>query len=1507
MFGRVEDTYKLLPIQRGMIFHNLSATEGGVYIGQIVSRLSRDIDIRAFEQAWRRIVERHAVLRTSFLWEGLDEPRQRVSDHIDLSIEMQDWTNVHSEDEQRELAVYLAKDRNRGVDLNRPPLMRLALLELAGGEHLFIWTHHHALLDGRSRVIVLREVSQLYEALLAGREPDLPSTTEYRDYIDWFYTQDWSSAKQYWQRLFDGYVPSVSVVSLMRAERPTGGEKYGTCAIALSSDLKGSLLAMAQHHKVTVNIILQAVWALQMSRYAGDPDVIFGETRACRRPVFEGAPSVVGVLMSTLPMRLHVAPEKRFNRLLQDLREQHVALRKYEHTPMSDIREWSGITKTAELFESLIVFEEHDLDSALRRDQCVLWRGGIRRSIPTHYPLTIVGYNKPELSLQLLHDRELIGDSAAQRMARHLSTLLQAAANDSDAACRDLSMLDEEERRCVVSEWNQTSREFPREQVLAELFEEQVEARPDAVAMESGEQKLSYGELNRRANRWANYLISLGVGPDERVVLCAGRSMEALVAMLGILKAGGAYVPLGPTQPGARLQLLMAEIQPAAVLIESGSEEELAPGCPVLKLNSERTEAALERTPSRNPEKRANAENLAYVIYTSGSTGRPKGVAVTQRGVVRLVKGADYAELGPDEVVLQLTSLTFDVSTFEIWGSLLEGGTCVVMSESVPTARQIGRTIARHQVTTMWLTAPLFNAVVDESVEELAGVRQLLVGGEALSVKHIETARASLRGTDLINGYGPTEATCFACSYQIKAASYDPTRGIPIGKPISNTTAYVLDEAQELTPVGIEGELFIGGVGLARGYWKRPGATAERFVPNAFGEEPGSRLYKSGDRVCWREDGILEYIGRRDDQVKIRGFRIELGEINACLERHAAVHQAALLVLNDDAGSKVLTAYVVTKAKPGPSAFELRDYLRQSLPDYMVPSRFVMVDAMPLTASGKVDRKTLSRLGNTQSDVDQSYVAPRTPGEETLAGIWGDVLRKPRVGIHDNFFELGGDSLSIFRTLARVRRAFDVELPVRAVFENPSVAALLPAIEAARQTGETGPAPVVRSYSRNRPLPLSFNEEVLWLMAQFYPAYLSFNTQMAARLHGRLNFHALELSLNEIVRRHEILRTSFGAANSQPSRTIAASLTLTPLKVDLRHIPADEQDSTVRRLAIEEANVAFDLSKGPLLRVKVLELAEDESALLLTLHHIISDGWSLMLLSRELKTLYGAYSEGRAVSLPGLDIQYTDYAIWKRDWLQGEALDRLGAFWRERLKEITSPLRLPLDHPGFALPGLKEETLPFSISEEQTEALRGFARENGVTVFTILLAVFKLLLYRLAGAGDVVVAIPVDERNRAEFEGVMGLFVNLVVTHTHMNGNSSFAELLERVFQGTQESFAHQDLPFAMVEQISGNHDLGRIIFDYLNGPDLAVDLPGLETTPFSVRGDRPFATDLILFAHEKSGSIDCSFIYKKDLFYHQRMLDMAHRFVNLISQVLESPRRGIHEYESERALTTTR
>ena len=1053
--GNIEDFYPLSPAQQGILFHSLYQPESGVYFGQLLCVLRGDLNVSALRNSWQKVVERHPILRTCFVWENLKEPVQAVRKQAGLSWQQMDWRSLSASAQQQQLETFLKADREQGFDLKSAPLIRITLAQLETDSFQFILSHHHLVLDGWSLAIVLEEVFAFYQAFSQGEELHLKRPRPYRDYIAWLHQQDLSAAESFWRQTLKGFAAPTAIG---RGNIVAGNrlESSGEQQVIFSATATAALQSAARQHQLTLNTLVQAAWALLLSRYSGEEDVVFGTVVSGRPPELMGAESVVGLFVNPLPVRVKIDPQDSILSCLKELQAQQVEARQYEYSPLVEVQGWSEVPRSLPLFESFVVFENYPSDASLQEKIQNLKVENIRSWETTNYPLTVMAMPGAQLTLKIGYSSSLFEDAAIARMLGHLHTLLEEMTANPERKLSELSLLSAAERQQLLVPWNDTQADYPRNSSIHELFAAQTERTPDAVAAICENEQLTYRELNAKANQIAHYLQSLGVKPEVLVGICLERSLSMLVAILGILKVGAAYVPLDPAYPQERRSFMLADAKVPVLLTQKNLLETLPEhSAKVVCIDAEWQEICREI--DRNPAVKVEAENLAYVLYTSGSTGTPKGVLGTHRGTVNRCFWNPYPFIESD-ICCQKTSLNFVDSVWEIFAPLLHGlPTVIIRDRSVKDINQFLQTLSKQKVTRLVLVPSLLRAILDAFPDldrRLPQLKYWICSGETLPIELCQQFREQMPQRVLINLYGSSEVAA-------DVTWYDATHcveKVPIGRPIANTQIYLLDRNLQPVPIGVPGEIYVGGDGLAKGYLNRPDLTSEKFISNPFGQEKldfvgnyhQKLLFKTGDIGCYLPDGNIEFLGRGDSQVKIRGFRIELGEIEAALSQHYSVSTAAVLLQENAPGSQRLVAYLVPNSgfrNQHPELIsELRSFLKQKLPDYMVPSAFMLLDALPLTPNGKIDRLALSQRCDYVSD-ETAFTEPKTPTEKEIAEIWTALLGLEKVGTNQNFFDLGGHSLMATQLISRVRSCFGVELALCDFFAAPTIQNLAELIE----------------------------------------------------------------------------------------------------------------------------------------------------------------------------------------------------------------------------------------------------------------------------------------------------------------------------------------------------------------------------------------------------------------------------------------------------------------------------
>jgi amino acid adenylation domain-containing protein len=1033
----VEDVYVASPLQQGLIFHGLLAPESSAYSVQIICDLEGKLDVAVLRRAWQCVFERHSVLRTCFVWEDVGEALQVVRKEIELPWREIDWRRMSKEEQEKRMQSVVEEDRRKRFEFSQAPLVRISLVRLSERRAKLVWCHHHSLLDGWSASIVFKEALNFYNALIDGQQLRLPPARPYSDYIAWLQQQDLASAERFWRERLKGFMNPTPLINGQRGlssadsqSESTDSQSYGEF-ISLSTETTVALKSLAREHQLTLNTVMQGAWALFLSRYGGVTDVVFGAVVSGRPPELNGVEEMVGLFINTLPVRVRINEREKMLGWLRQLQAEQVEMRGYEYSPLVEVQGWSDIPRGLPLFETMMVFENYPIKSSKQEHEERLQIKNVGSIEKTNYPLSFTVIPADKLVLQLSCDTGYFTKEQVGRMLQHVGRIVEEMAAHPHAQLHELSMLTWAERDEQLVEWNQTKRVYEGAAALPELIEAQVARTPEQVALRYQGELVTYGELNRRANQLAHYLRALGVGAETLVGIMVERSVEMVVGLLGILKAGGAYLPLDPAYPRERLNFMLADAEVAVLLTESQLCERVAlAGARVVCLDTEANKIAEQS--GENLASEVAAANLAYVIYTSGSTGKPKGVAITHGSAVVLMHWSGEVFSGAELAgVLASTSICFDLSVFEIFVPLSYGGS-IVLAENVLELPHLREATA----VTLINTVPSAMAELVRVGGVPASVRTVNLAGEPLQNVLVQRVYEQPSIERVLNLYGPSEDTTYSTYSAVEKGS---SAAVTIGSPVANTEVYLLDAQLELVPVGVVGEIYLGGEGLARGYMKRAESTAERFVPHRYSARGGARLYRTGDLGRRLADGRIEYLGRVDQQVKVRGFRIELGEIEAVLSRHPELREAVVTVREETVRGPELVAYVVAEGEAAPSSGELREYLGAKLPVYMIPQSFVFLSSLPLTPNGKLDRRALPAPAPMSSEREGNFVAPRDMTEFQMVQVWEDILDIRPVSVNDNFFHLGGHSLLAVRMVAQVEKRLRCRIPLAALFEEPTI------------------------------------------------------------------------------------------------------------------------------------------------------------------------------------------------------------------------------------------------------------------------------------------------------------------------------------------------------------------------------------------------------------------------------------------------------------------------------------
>jgi amino acid adenylation domain-containing protein len=1467
------------------------------------------LDISALDRSLNEIVRRHEALRTTFAIEN-GEPIQVTAPRLTIGMPVVDLQELPLDKRELRARQMMTEDAKRPFDLAQGPLLRAALLRLGPQHHILLVTMHHIVSDGWSMGVFFQELSVLYQAYASGEKSSLPELPiQYKDFAVW--QRQWLQGKSlatqlsYWKQQLEA-APLLELPT-DHPRSPAQTYRGARHSLPLSKPLSDALTRLSHQENVTLFMTLLAAFQILLQRYTGQSDITVGSPIAGRHQIeVEG---LIGFFLNSLVLRTDLSDNPSFPDLLARVRQ--VALAAYTHQDLpfekllEELRPDRDLSRTPlfQVFFNMLEFEE---DKALNLP-------GVAAELlefdepASNFDLTLyAGDRDGAIWLSLVYNSDLFEPTTISRLLGHFHTLLEAITANPQQRISSLPLFSEAERDQTRARRNPIAPvnsfiEFTKEDIeqsISARFEKLVNVNPNQVAVKTRNYRWTYAQLNRAANQIAQTILRSCDSGDERIALLFEHDAPMIAAILGVLKSGNAYVPLDLTHPKERLAHILEDSR-ATALLTTRNTAAVAKMLTTGPLNIIDIDEIDDAVSTANLDLPILPNALAYILYTSGSTGQPKGVMQNHRNVLHHI--ANYTNslhLNFDDRLTLISSYGFDAAVMDMFGALLNGATLypIDLKEEDPTtllARMVGEKITiYHSTPTVYRY--LFGSLTGKA--DLSAIRLAVIGGEEVLKKDVDLFRRHFSVNAIfVNGLGPTEST-LALQYFINHDTQVIGNIVPVGYAVEDTEILLLNEAGEQTE--IYGEIGIKSGHLALGYWQKPEITEAAFVPDPQGGT--TRIYRTGDMGRLISDGTIAFTGRKDFQVKIRGVRIEPGEIEATLSQHPGVRECVVLAREDDLDEKRLVAYIVANQQAS-SVHDLRRFLKEKLPNYMVPSAFVYLDALPRTPNGKVDRRALPSPDQSVIGLEGRYVAPRSYAEEILVGIWEEVLKLERVGIHDNFFDLGGHSLLATRVISRLGKAIQIELPLRALFEAPTIAGLAKGVEESQRATQNITRLVVPVVSRDGDLPLSFAQERLWFLDQLEPGSTVYNLANGMRLKGTLRAAALEQSLNEIVRRHEALRTTFKSVEGSPRQVVTSGLTLALPVVDLSNLSAAEREAEAQRLADEENQRAFDLGRGPLLRAKLLRLGREDHVLLLNMHHIVSDGWSMGVLFRELSVLYEAFRKGERAPLADLPVQYADYAVWQREWLQGEVLETQLSYWKTQLANITA-LQLATDRPRPAVQAFRGARQSLVLSEDLTDKLKVLSRKEEITLFMALLAAFQILLHRITGQDDIVVGSPIAGRTRSEIEGLIGFFLNSLVLRTDLSGNPTFKEVLVRVRQVALGAYEHQDVPFEkLLEELRPERDLSRtplfqVFFNMLNVGGPMVELSGLKIETLS-HSEVESKFDLTIYVREHNRALHFNLIYNADLFDADRMAEVLQQYQALLSQVVEDPDQRIRSY----------
>ncbi|WP_332276277.1 plipastatin non-ribosomal peptide synthetase PpsC [Bacillus subtilis] len=1464
----IQDIYPLSFMQEGMLFHSLYDEQSRAYFEQASFTINGQLDLERFQKSMDAVFDRYDIFRTAFIYKNVAKPRQVVLKQRHCHVHVEDISHLNEKDKEHCTEAFKEQDKSRGFDLQTDVLMRISILKWAPDHYVCIWSHHHILMDGWCLGIVIKDFLHIYQALGKGQFPDLPPVQPYGTYIKWLMQQDREEAAEYWKKRLQHFEKASPLPK--RTDQMSDGTLQ-QITFTIPEKETSELQKIAAACGATLNTVFQALWGIMLQKFNRRDDAVFGSVISGRPSELKDVENMVGLFINTIPIRVQ-SDFLSFSDLVSGMQKDMTEAEAYSYFPLYDIQAQSALKQ--ELIDHIIVFENtptqqeiEELNQAGSFDFSVK---DFEMEEVTNYRCSVKVIPGRTLYVRIHFHTGAYQPNMMSEIKDYLQHMISDVISDPSLPVSKMTLLDEDKTRKIVSQNNRTVSVSPEAPTLHGLFERQAAVTPERPAIRFSGGSLTYAELDMYASRLAAHLTERGVTNESIVGILSERSPDMLIAVLAVLKAGGAYLPLDPAYPKERLSYMLKDSGASLLLTQ--------PGCSAPNFSGEMLEVDMTSLASEKAENHeftpADGGSLAYVIYTSGSTGQPKGVAVEHRQAVSFLTGMQHQfPLSEDDIVMVKTSFSFDASVWQLFWWSLSGASAYLLPpgwEKDPAL--IVKAIHQENVTTAHFIPAMLNSFLDQA-EMLAlgdgtNLKRVFAGGEPLAPRTAARFASILPQVSLIHGYGPTEATVDAAFYVLDPERDRDRLRIPIGKPVPGARLYVLDPHLAVQPSGVAGELYIAGAGVARGYLNRPALTEERFLEDPF--YPGERMYKTGDVARWLPDGNIEFLGRLDDQVKIRGYRIEPGEIEAALRSIEGVREAAVTV-RTDSGEPELCAYI-----EGLQRNAVRAQLERLLPGYMIPAYMIEMEQWPVTPSGKLDRNALPAPDGAADA--ETYTAPRNVTEMKLSQLWEDVLKNGPVGIHDNFFDRGGHSLKATALVSRIAKEFDVQVPLKDVFAHPTVEGLATVI----REGTDSPYEAIKPAEKQETYPVSSAQKRIYVLQQLEDGGTGYNMPAVLELEGKLNPERMDRAFKELIKRHESLRTAFEQdAGGDPVQRIHDE------------VPFTLQTTVLGERTEEEAAAAFikpfDLSQAPLFRAQIVKVSDERHLLLVDMHHIISDGVSVNILIREFGELYNNRN------LPALRIQYKDYAVWQEGFKTGDAYKTQGAYWLKQLEGELPVLDLPADHARPPVRSFAGDKVSFTLDQEVASGLHMLARENGSTLYMVLLAAYTAFLSRLSGQEDIIVGSPIAGRPHKDLEPILGMFVNTLALRTRPEGGKPFVQYLQEVRETALEAFEHQDYPFEeLVDKLELTRDMSRnplfdVMFVLQNMDQESLELNELCLKPAANNGHQTSKFDLTLYAQEQPhGLLTFQMEFSTDLYKKKTIEKWLQYFINMLRAIIQ-------------------
>ena len=1460
----VEEILSLTPMQQGMLYHYIQNPDSDLHFQQMSLTLSGDIKFQYIEDAFNVLIERNEALRTVFRWEKIDNPIQIIMKTHRIKMNKHDFSSFREEEKEEKLIKVRKMDKEEKFNLEQVPI-RITWCKLSPSECELIISNHHILYDGWSNALLLKEFFGIHHSMIKGQQLEVVKNDNLKEYIKYIRNRNPEIEKAYW----DKELANLSQITMLPYDQPKTDNRElstGEYLLKLSSETSDSLQHLVKEQKVTLASVINTAWAVVLDQYNNHHDIMFGTTVSGRNNDIRNIEDKIGLFINTLPMRMKIDKNDTLKSLIKKVNNKMIERIPYEATPLTEIKKYAGLRPYEDLFQSIIVVENFPLDGVIG-NKYSLKMESMKAFEKTIFDLSIIVTVHDDLEIKMKFNESVLHQSTIVNLTNQLSNTIKSMLDKPDSLIANLNFLHEKEEAVKLNDWNNTKTAYPRNIPLSELFEEQVSLHASRVAVELGDISLTYQELNNRANQLAHHLKKQGVENNTIVGLLMSRSVDMIVGLLGILKAGGVYLPLDPDNPLERISYMANDSSMQFLVTRDNdniSEDFNFKGKVILT-----DQPMLKDEPTSNLLLNRTADSLAYIIYTSGTTGKPKGTLISQYSVSRVVKDTNYITLACDDCILQLSNFAFDGSVFDIYGALLNGSKLVLIEkEQMQNMESLSSVIKEKNISVLFLTTALFNTMIDIDPTCFNGVRKVLFGGEKVSVKHVKKAFESVGPEVLIHVYGPTESTVYATYYSVDEVN-ENMDNVPIGKPLSNTTVYVVDNDLKILPIGAKGELLIGGEGLAKGYLNNEQLTNEKFIESPFNE--GERLYRTGDLVKMLPDGNILYVGRIDNQIKLRGYRIEPDEIAQQIIQHKDIQEAIVIAKKDATEQISLCAYYVSHDKT--EVLDLNEFLVERLPNYMIPHHYISLVNMPLTQNGKIDRKVLPEPNLIERGIG-NFEAPRNQTEKNILKIIKEVLNVESLHVTSNFFDYGVHSLKAMTLVSRIHKELQVKISIRDLFNNPNARKLATFI---KNNNEEHVQRIMKVSDSNQYL-ASSSQRRLFAIQELDETGVSYNIPIVFKVNGFLNLHRLHLAFTELMKRHEVLRSSFQMVNGELLFEIEGEY---QVPFEVIHAKETEVDQILEGFVQK-----FDLLSPLKIRMKVIEVNSEHYYVAIDIHHIIADGMSLNILLKELIMLY----EGHKLHKPS--IQFKDYVAWENNWKDSPEYSKQSEYWKKIFADEVPVLQLPTDfsRPLVAKYGGKRNH--FELDNSWLTKIESFAISNGTTVYTILLSVFNLLLHKYSGQEDIVVGSPIAGREPAGTESMIGMFVNTLPLRNRPSADLTVQQFINAVKENILDAFENQQYPLEeIIEQTVQHSDLGRnpmfdTMFSFIEQDILNISMDKLIFEPMQIES-KVAKVDLTLFVQQNEDKLIFEFEYKDSLFKKETIQKMQEHFIMLLEQVL--------------------